>query len=59
MDNGLLVAIIIAVIILVLLAVVVGQRRRTQRLQQRFGPEYERTVTSRRSACGRISARRP
>ncbi len=44
MDSGLLVAIIVAMIILVLLAVVVGQRRRSQRLQQRFGPEYDRTV---------------
>jgi hypothetical protein len=60
MDNGLLVAIIVAVIILVLLAVVVGQRRRTQRLQQRFGPEYERTAArtgDRRAAESQLADR--
>src|SRR5919202_1445484 len=43
MDTGLLVAIII-VVVLVLVAVLVGQRRRTRGLQERFGPEYRRTV---------------
>ena len=60
MDNGLLVAIIVAVIILVLLAVVVGQRRRSQRLQQRFGPEYERTAAragDRRAAESQLADR--
>src|SRR5215217_6465818 len=44
MDTGLLVAIIIIVVLLVLLAVLVGQRRRSRGLQERFGPEYRRTV---------------
>jgi hypothetical protein len=44
MDTGLLIAILVIVIIVVLLAVLLGQRRRTQRLQQQFGPEYQRTV---------------
>jgi type II secretory pathway pseudopilin PulG len=44
MNTGLLVAIIIVVVLLALLAVLVGQRRRTQGLQDRFGPEYRRTV---------------
>jgi hypothetical protein len=44
MDTGVVVAIVILVVIAVLLAVFVGQRRRTQQLQQQFGPEYQRTV---------------
>ena len=44
MNTGLLVAIIIIVVLLVLVAVLVGQRRRTRGLQERFGPEYRRTV---------------
>ena len=44
MDTGLLIVVIIAVVIAVLLALLVGQRRRTQRLRERFGPEYRRTV---------------
>ena len=44
MDTGLLVAIIIVVVLLVLVAVLVGQRRRSRGLQERFGPEYRRTV---------------
>ena len=44
MNTGLVIAIIIAVVILVLLAVAFAQRRRTQRLQERFGPEYQRAV---------------
>jgi hypothetical protein len=44
MNTGLLVVLIIVVVVLVLLAVLVGQRRRTRGLQERFGPEYRRTV---------------
>jgi cytoskeletal protein RodZ len=44
MNTGLLIAILVAVVIVVLLAVLLAQRRRTQRLQQQFGPEYQRTV---------------
>jgi Tfp pilus assembly protein PilX len=46
MDTGLLIAIIIIVVVvlLVLVAVLVGQRRRSRGLQERFGPEYRRTV---------------
>ena len=44
MDTGLVVAIVILVVIAVLLVLFVGQRQRTQRLQQQFGPEYQHTV---------------
>ena len=45
MDTGLLIAIIIIIVVLlVLVAVLVGQRRRSRGLQERFGPEYRRTV---------------
>jgi len=44
MNTGLLITILVVVVIVVLLAVLLGQRRRTQRLQQQFGPEYQRTV---------------
>jgi len=44
MNTGLLIAILVAVVIVVVLAVLLAQRRRTQRLQQQFGPEYQRTV---------------
>jgi len=44
MNTSLLVVLIIVVVMLVLLAVLVGQRRRTRGLQERFGPEYRRTV---------------
>jgi hypothetical protein len=44
MNTGLLITILVIVVIVVLLAVLLGQRRRTQRLQQQFGPEYQRTV---------------
>jgi hypothetical protein len=40
MDTGVLIAILVVLVVVVLL----GQRRRTQRLQQQFGPEYQRTV---------------
>ena len=42
------VALIVVIVVIVVAAVVVGflgaQRRRSRRLQERFGPEYERTV---------------
>ena len=44
MNTGLLISILFAVVIVVLLAVLLAQRRRTQRLHQKFGPEYQRTV---------------
>jgi hypothetical protein len=44
MNTGLLIVILIVLILVVGATFFVGQRRRTQRLQDRFGPEYRRTV---------------
>ena len=44
MDTGLLVAILIVLVLLVVLALVAGRQRRSRRLRERFGPEYDRTV---------------
>jgi hypothetical protein len=60
MNTGLLIAILVIVVIVVLVAVLLGQRRRTQRLQQQFGPEYQRTVAragDQRSAEADLAAR--
>jgi hypothetical protein len=60
MNTGLLVAIIIVVIVLVVLGVVLVQRRRTEGLQERFGPEYERAVAregDRRAAESELARR--
>jgi hypothetical protein len=44
-NTGLLAIIIsIAVVIMVLFAMMVVRRRRSQRLQEHFGPEYQRAV---------------
>jgi FtsZ-interacting cell division protein ZipA len=60
MNTGVLIAIIVVVVILVLLGVLLARRRRSQALQERFGPEYQRTVTrtgDRRSAESELAAR--
>jgi hypothetical protein len=45
MSTGLLVAIIvIAVVVLLAAAFLAWQRQRSRRLQERFGPEYDRTL---------------
>src|SRR4029450_3488327 len=44
MDTGLLVAIIVVIVLLALLAFFPGRQRRSRRLQENFGPEYDRTV---------------
>jgi type I site-specific restriction endonuclease len=44
MDTGLLVAILIVLALLVVLALVAGRQRRSRRLREQFGPEYDRTV---------------
>jgi hypothetical protein len=38
-------AMVVVAAVVLLAAVVVGRRKRTERLKQRFGPEYERTVS--------------
>jgi hypothetical protein len=60
MNTGLVVGIIVVVIVLAVLAVLLSQRRRTERLQERFGPEYQRVVAregDRRSAESELSQR--
>jgi hypothetical protein len=44
MDTGLIVAIVVVVVLLALLAFFAGRQRRSRRLQDKFGPEYDRTV---------------
>ena len=44
MDTGLLVAILVVIILLALLAFFAGRQRRSRKLQDKFGPEYDRTV---------------
>jgi hypothetical protein len=45
MDTGLLIAILVVVVLLALLAFFAGRQRRSRKLQETFGPEYERTVS--------------
>jgi hypothetical protein len=48
MDQKTLVAIVVVVAILVIAAVVIlSRKRRSQRLRERFGPEYDRAVQNR------------
>jgi FtsZ-interacting cell division protein ZipA len=44
MDTGLIVAIIVVIVLLALLAFFAGRQRRSRQLQDKFGPEYDRTV---------------
>ena len=45
MDQGTMIAIVVGVLVLAAIAWLVWQRKRSQELQARYGPEYERTVT--------------
>jgi predicted nucleic acid-binding protein len=45
MDAGLLVAILVVLVLLALLAFFAGRQRRRRKLQETFGPEYDRTVS--------------
>jgi hypothetical protein len=44
MDAGLLIAILVVLVLLALLAFFAGRQRRSRKLQDTFGPEYDRTV---------------
>ena len=44
MDTTTLVIVLLAVLVLVLVGVILMQRRRSEHLQSRFGPEYERAL---------------
>lgn len=60
MDAGLLVAILIVLALLVVLALFAGRRRRSRKLQEQFGPEYDRTVAEagdRKEAESRLQER--
>jgi FtsZ-interacting cell division protein ZipA len=60
MDTGLLVVILIVLALLVVLALLAGRQRRSRRLQERFGPEYDRTVAEagdRKEAESRLEER--
>jgi FtsZ-interacting cell division protein ZipA len=60
MDAGLLIAILIVVALLVVLALFAGRQRRSRRLRDRFGPEYDRTVAEtgdRKEAESRLQER--
>ena len=58
--QAILVAILMVVLAIVAFIVVAAQRRRSQRLRERFGPEYDRTVQAsgdRKHAEHELSAR--
>ena len=60
MNTGLLIFLIIVAAVLVVAAILVTRQRRTQQLQDRFGPEYERVVAregDRRAAESQLSER--
>ena len=60
MDTGLLVAILIALALLVVLALFASRRRRSRKLREQFGPEYDRTVAEagdRKEAESRLQER--
>jgi FtsZ-interacting cell division protein ZipA len=45
MDTSLLVILLIVLVLLVVLALVASRQMRSRRLREKFGPEYDRTVT--------------
>jgi hypothetical protein len=45
MDQGTMIAIVVGVLVLAAVAWLVWQRKRSEELRARYGPEYERTVT--------------
>jgi len=60
MDAGPLVAILIVLALLVVLALFAGRRRRSRKLREQFGPEYDRTVADagdRKEAESRLQER--
>jgi hypothetical protein len=60
MDTAVLVLVLLVLLAIVALVLLLGQRRRTQSLQRRFGPEYDRTVArtgGQRTAESELTAR--
>ena len=58
MSSVTIAVIVGAVIVVAILVIGVTAARRRRRLQQRFGPEYDRLVPKRQQAQGRIRAHR-
>ena len=61
MSGTAVVLIIVVLLVLVVLGIVLSRRRRSNQLQQHFGPEYERSVAAtgdRRSAEAELAERR-
>jgi hypothetical protein len=60
MQPEIIVLIILAAVVLIAVAIVLAVKRRSERLRERFGPEYDRTVEQaggRRSAESELAAR--
>ena len=60
MQPEIIVLIILAAVVLIAVAIVLAVRHRSERLRERFGPEYDRTVEQaggRRSAESELAAR--
>jgi FtsZ-interacting cell division protein ZipA len=60
MDTGLLVVILIVLAVLVVLAFFLSRQRRSRKLKEQFGPEYDRTVAEagdRKEAEARLQER--
>jgi len=54
MDNSTLIVVVVGVVLVAaVLALLVARRRRTEALRQRFGPEYDRTL----STTGKVSGK--
>lgn len=45
-SQAILIAVILIALVVIVIAVVAAQRRRSEHLRERFGPEYDRTVQS-------------
>src|SRR5690242_7693317 len=58
--QAILIAVILIALVVIVVAVVVAQRRRSEHLRERFGPEYDRAVQTtgdRRHAESELSRR--
>src|SRR5215469_10283686 len=47
MDPKTIIILAVVIVVLIAIAWVIARKRRTERLRQHFGPEYERTVRER------------
>ena len=58
MSTGAIVAIVVVVIVVAAIVVVMAAMNRRHRLQQKFGPEYDRAVTEHGQQAGSRSRAR-